>query len=241
MSMPKKSNKADQENIALSKDGVASVDKALTILGLFTPMNPELSLIEISEVTGLYKSTVLRMLASLENAGLVIKSMGGKYILGPTVATLNSAYQANASLEAITMPILKALMQKTQESAAFHVRHGEKRLCLFRVDSNQALRDHIKIGDLLPIDKGAGGKVLMAFEGSPGKLFSQIRKDMVLAISGDRIKEIAGISAPVFNNQGLLGVITLTMPSYRMLDKQKKMVKESAKKMTESLGGIFKQ
>jgi DNA-binding IclR family transcriptional regulator len=81
----------------------------------------------------------------------------------------------------------------------------------------------------------------MAFEGSPGKLFSQIRKDMVLAISGDRIKEIAGISAPVFNSQGLLGVITLTMPSYRMLDTQKKMVKESAKKMTESLGGTFKQ
>jgi DNA-binding IclR family transcriptional regulator len=180
------------------------------------------------------------MLASLENAGLVTKKMDGKYILGPSVAALHSAYQANASLENIAMPILKMLMESTQESAAFYVRHGEKRLCLFRVDSNQALRDHIKTGDLLPLDKGAGGKVLMAFEGATGKIFSKIREDMVLAISGDRVKEIAGISAPVFNNQGLLGVITLTMPAYRMLDKQQKIVRDSAKRLTELLGGTFK-
>lgn len=239
--MPKKSNKADKEKFALSEGGVASVDKALTILRLFTPIYPELTLIEISTTTGLYKSLVLRMLASLENAGLVIKKIDGKYILGPSVATLHSAYQANASLETIAIPILQSLMEATQESAAFHVRHGEKRLCLLRVDSNQALRDHIKVGDLLPIDKGAGGKVLMAFEGATGRLFSQIRTEMVLSISGDRVKEIAGISAPVFNSQGLLGVITLTMPAYRLQDKQKKMVKESAKKMTELLGGTFKQ
>jgi DNA-binding IclR family transcriptional regulator len=107
------------------------------------------------------------------------------------------------------------------------------------VDSKQALRDHIKAGDLLPIDKGAGGKVLRAFEGAPGKTFSQIRDDMVLAISGDRVKEISGISAPVFNAEGLIGVITLTMPTYRFDQKQVNTVKASAKKLSELLGGSF--
>jgi DNA-binding IclR family transcriptional regulator len=239
--MPRKSQQASIENISLSKDGVAAVDKALSVLRLFTPSQPELSLKHISTTTGLYKSTALRMLASLEHAGLVTKKMDGKYILGPSIASLHSAYQQNIALEAIALPILEDLMSSTQESAAFHTRQGDQRLCLFRVDSNQALRDHIKTGDLLPLDKGAGGKVLMAFEGATGKLFSQIRAEMVLAISGDRVKEIAGISAPVFNSQGLLGVITLTMPSYRMLEKQKKSVRDSAKKMTELLGGTFKQ
>ena len=238
--MPRRSNNADKEKISLSIDGVASVDKALGILCLFTPLKPELTLAQIATDTGLYKSTALRMLASLENAGLVIKKMDGKYILGRSIAVLHSAYQENASLENIAMPILKTLMESTQESAAFHVRQGDKRLCLFRVDSNQALRDHIKTGDLLPLDKGAGGKVLLAFEGANGKIFSKIREEMLLAISGDRVKEMAGISAPVFNNQGLLGVITLTMPAYRLLDKQKKMVRDSAKKLTELLGGTFK-
>jgi DNA-binding IclR family transcriptional regulator len=237
--MPKKSIKQSEEKIALSASGVAAVDKALTILRLFSSKNLELSLNEISQATGLYKSTALRMLASLSNARLVLKRADGVYILGPAIASLNAAYQHQQSLEAIVIPILESLMKATHESAAFHVRQGDKRLCLFRVDSKQALRDHIKVGDLLPIDKGAGGKVLRAFEGAPGKVFSQIREEMVLSISGDRVKEISGISSPVFSAEGFIGVITLTMPTYRFDPKQSSLVKACAKKLSELLGGKF--
>ena len=202
--MPKKSSKQSEEKIALADSGVAAVDKALTILRLFSSQNTELSLNDISESTGLYKSTVLRMLASLANAMLVLKRVDGMYVLGPTIASLNAAYQNERSLETVVTPILESLMKSTHESAAFHVRQGDKRLCLFRVDSKQALRDH-----------------------------------MVLAISGDRVKEISGISAPVFNAEGLIGVITLTMPTYRFDQKQVNTVKASAKKLSELLGGSF--
>jgi len=181
--MPKISSKQNSVKIALSDAGVASVDKALGILRLFHSETPELSLIQIAEQTGLYKSTVLRMLASLESALLVVKQSDGKYVLGPAIASLYAAYQHQQSLETVVLPILEKLMLATNESAAFHVRQGDKRLCLYRVDSKQALRDHIKVGDLLPIDKGAGGKVLRAFEGAGDKLSAQIRKDMVLAIA----------------------------------------------------------
>lgn len=237
--MPKISSKQNSVKITLSDTGVASVDKALGILRLFHSEKPELSLIQIAEQTGLYKSTVLRMLASLENALLVVRQTDGKYVLGPAIASLYAAYQHQQSLETIVVPILEKLMLATNESAAFHVRQGDKRLCLYRVDSNQALRDHIKAGDLLPIDKGAGGKVIRAFEGAGDKLSIQIRKDMVLAIAGDRVKEISGISSPVFNSEGLIGVITLTMPTYRFDPKQVSRVKASAKKLSEALGGKF--
>jgi len=237
--MPKKSIKQAEEKIALSASGVAAVDKALTILRLFSSKNLGLSLNEISQATGLYKSTALRMLASLGNALLVLKRADGMYILGPAIASLNAGYQHQQSLEAVVIPILESLMKATHESAAFHVRQGDKRLCLFRVDSKQALRDHIKVGDLLPIDKGAGGKVLRAFEGAPGKVFSQIREEMVLSISGDRVKEISGISSPVFSAEGFIGVITLTMPTYRFDSKQASLVKACAKKLSELLGGKF--
>lgn len=237
--MPKISTKKKDEKIAISEAGVASVDKALTILKLFTSENPELSLVQIAEQTGLYKSGILRMMASLENALLITKRSNGNYILGPTVASLYSAYKKHNALEAIILPILDELMKYTHESAAFHVRQGDKRLCLYRVDSNQALRDHIKVGDLLPIDKGAGGKVLSAFEGAIGKESNQIKKDMVYAVSGDRVKEISGISSPVFSSEGLIGVITLTMPTYRFDSKQSSIVKASAEKLTKLLGGKF--
>jgi DNA-binding IclR family transcriptional regulator len=238
--MPRKSSKQNEEKIVLAEYGVASVDKALTILRLFSSQKNALSLIQIAEVTGLYKSTALRMLASLNNALLVMKRSDGMYVLGPAIASLNAAYRQEQSLETVVIPVLKQLMESTQESAAFHVRQGDKRLCLYRVDSKQALRDHIQVGDLLPIDKGAGGKVLRAFEGAPGKANIQIREAMVLAVSGDRVKEISGISSPVFSAEGLIGVITLTMPTYRFDAKQASIVKASAKRLTELLGGQFK-
>jgi DNA-binding IclR family transcriptional regulator len=238
--MPRKSSKQNEEKIVLAESGVASVDKALTILRLFSSQKNALSLIQIAEATGLYKSTALRMLASLNNALLVMKRSDGMYVLGPAIASLNAAYQQEQSLETVVIPVLKQLMESTQESAAFHVRQGDKRLCLYRVDSKQALRDHIQVGDLLPIDKGAGGKVLRAFEGAPGKANIQIREAMVLAVSGDRVKEISGISSPVFSAEGLIGVITLTMPTYRFDAKQASIVKASAKRLTELLGGQFK-
>jgi len=237
--MPRKSSKLNDEKISMAESGVASVDKALTILRLFSSQHPELSLNQIADATGLYKSTALRMLASLGNALLILKRSDGLYVLGPAIASLNAGYQQQQSLESLVPPILQQLMKATQESAAFHVRQGDQRLCLYRVDSKQALRDHIKVGDLLPIDKGAGGKVLHAFEGAPGKANEQIREAMVLAISGDRVKEISGISSPVFNAEGLVGVITLTMPTYRFEPKQASLVKASAKKLTVLLGGKF--
>lgn len=238
--MPRKSRKQSEQKIVLAESGVASVDKALAILRLFSSQNNALSLIQIAEATGLYKSTTLRMLASLSNALLVMKRSDGMYVLGPAIASLNAAYQQHQSLETLVNPVLEQLMKTTQESAAFHVRQGDKRLCLYRVDSKQALRDHIRVGDLLPIDKGAGGKVLRAFEGAPGKANNLIREAMVLAIAGDRVKEISGISSPVFSTEGLIGVITLTMPTYRFDPKQASIVKASAKKLTELLGGQFK-
>lgn len=237
--MPKKPTKPAADSIARTTSGVAAVDKALAILRLFSSKQRELSLHQISTITGLYKSTVLRMLASLSNALLVMKRADGIYVLGPAIATLNTAYQEQESLSMVIIPALQNLVKLTHESAAFHMREGNKRLCLFRVDSQQALRDHIKVGDLLPIDKGAGGKVLRAFEGASGKVFNQIRSDMVLAISGDRTKEISGISAPIFAADGLIGVITLTMPTYRFDPSKSIAVKASAKNLTELLGGQF--
>ena len=103
--MPKKSNKQGEEKIALTVSGVAAVDKALAILRLFSSKNLELSLNEISEATGLYKSTALRMLASLSNAMLVLKRSDGMYVLGPTIASLNVGYQHHQSLETVVTPI----------------------------------------------------------------------------------------------------------------------------------------
>lgn len=82
---------------------------------------------------------------------------------GSEVARLNAAYAASFSLDRVVMPMLRELVAATQESAAYHVAQADARLCLYRVDSPQPIRDHIKAGDVLPLDRGTGGRTLVAF------------------------------------------------------------------------------
>lgn len=236
--MPRKAVQASVADQDAAPGGAAAVDRALSLLGAFRSGDASLALVELAERTGLYKSTALRLLASLEHARLVTRRADGRYALGPALARLHAIYAATYSLEAEAMPVLRDLVASTRESAAFHVRQGDERLCLYRVDSPQLLRDHIRAGDLLPLRQGAGGRVLMAHAGARGKLYEQIRRDGVIALDGDRIAGLTGISAPVFGGDGALaGALTLTLPTSRMRDEFVPAVRAAAQRLTRRLGG----
>ena len=133
---------------------------------------------------------------------------------------------------------MRALVERTQESVAFHVRQGEQRLVLFRVDSPQLLRDHARAGDLLPLERGAGGRVLMACAGAKGRLYDQIRRDGYIMVTGDRIAGLVGVSAPVWRSGGeLVGALTLTAPETRVQPSFVTELRASAARLTATLGG----
>jgi DNA-binding IclR family transcriptional regulator len=243
--MPRKAQTpsiADQDAAA---GGVAAVDRALSVLAVFSTVDHALSLGELSEATQLYKSTTLRLLASLIHRGLVQQRADGRYGLGPEVARLHAAYARSFSLADAVMPELRKLVASTGESAAFHVRQGQARLCLYRVDSPHPVRDHIKAGDLLPIDRGAGARVLDAYADAtqqlPGRrnaeLACGVRKLGYYAGIGDRDREVAGISAPVFAADGTLsGAITLTTPANRYREAHVAQVLAAASALSAALG-----
>lgn len=225
---------------AAPSGGVVAVDRALLLLQAFHDGEPALSLAELAARTQQYKSTVLRLLASLQHFGFVLRDEQGRYRLGPEVARLARLYAGSFSLEPVVMPVLRALVDKTRESAAFHVRQGEQRLCLYRVDSPQAIRDHIRAGDLLPLDRGAGGRVLSAFDGGRGKLHQQVRRELVITLKGDREEGVAGVSSPVFDGAGqLAGALTLSLPVQRLKAGFEALVRDAARRLSEQLGGSF--
>lgn len=226
--MPRKAKTQSEADLNASPGGGASVDKALTLLTAFREGDKSLSLNDFAERTGLYKSTSLRLLASLVHFGLLERRADGAYVLGRQLSRLHGIYQTSFDLSAVVMPQLEALVKLTGESAAFHVRQGAGadwvRLCLYRVDSPQMLRDHVKAGDLLPADRGAGARVLIAFgppelipsAASAQRLYAKVRKDGYWANVGDRTADLGGISAPVLKADGeLVGAVTLTMPAHR--------------------------
>ncbi len=221
--------------------GVAAVDRALCVLSALANGNGSLSLKEIANNTGLHKSTILRLIASLIHAHAVAQQPDGRYVLGPAVARFHAAYMRSFSLSHWTVAALHELVRATGESAAFYVRQGEFRLCLHRIASPHAVRDSIETGDLLPLDRGAAGRVLQAYmhTGDPA-LGEQIRNEQVLLLAGDRSPELAGIAAPVFGPlEDLLGAITLIVPLQRIQRSWIAPVRESARALSRQLGGQF--
>ena len=241
--MPRKSQTESLADENAAPGGVAAVDRALSLLAAFGDRDDGLSLSQLAERTRMYKSTVLRLLASLEHGGWVAKLDDGRYAVGPAVARLHRVYAQNFSLDSVVMPVLKALVQATGESAAYHVRQGRERLCLYRVDSPHPVRDHARAGDLLPLDKGAGGRVLVAFDPELGDWqkknrnhYARVRADGYEALVGDRHSEIAGISAPVFRQSGeLAAALTLTMPAHRYEEHYVKNVLQAARELGAQL------
>ncbi|SFP84753.1 IclR family transcriptional regulator [Variovorax sp. 770b2] len=226
--MPRKAQTESVSDLNAAPGGAAAVDRALSLLSAFQAGDEALSLAQFAERTQLYKSTVLRLLASLEHARLIRRQDDGRYALGMEIARLHGLYAASQSLDRVVLPVLRALVAATGESAAYHVRQdqGESwvRLCQFRIDSSHVVRDHVRAGDLLPNDRGAGARVLIAFgpeaERPRGakerKLYDAIRAQGYCALVGDRTAELAGISAPVFHADGsLAAAVTLTMPTHR--------------------------
>lgn len=236
--MPTKSQVRCVAEEQAAPGGTAAVDRALTLLTAFQLGEESLGLSELAERTRQHKSTVLRLLASLQHAQLILRHDDGRYRLGPGIARLHALYSSSFSMERVVMPELRALVKATGESAAFHVIQGDARLCLYRVDSPNPVRDHINAGELLPLDRGSGGHVLRAYSGAVGLLYEQIRRDGVLVLSGDRVPQLAGISAPAFDaGQRLAGAVTLTMPSERLNPEFRHYVVVAAHEITRGFGG----
>ncbi|MES1264429.1 MAG: helix-turn-helix domain-containing protein, partial [Variovorax sp.] len=103
--MPRKAQTESVSDLNAAPGGAAAVDRALSLLSSFQPGDDALTLAQFAERTQLYKSTVLRLLASLEHARLILKQDDGRYALGMEIARLHSLYGASLSLDRIVPPV----------------------------------------------------------------------------------------------------------------------------------------
>ena len=220
--------------------GVAAVERALAILGAFRDGDTSLTLHEIAQRTDLYKSTILRLAGTLERRGCLLRLDDGSYQLGPTLVRWGSLCLASVRIETHVTPVLERLSAETGESATFYTRHGEARMCLARVDCTRSVRDHVRVGDILPLQRGAGGRVLVAFD--PANARARAPQSMLIVTVRERDAEGAGMAAPVFGPGGSLrGAISLSGPATRFTDaalpKFAKPLLAAAADLTTRLGG----
>ncbi|MGH6760949.1 MAG: IclR family transcriptional regulator [Phyllobacterium sp.] len=225
-----------------NSSGVAAVERAVAILEAFTSGDYSLTLGELARRTKLDKSTVLRIARSLAKSSMLVRNDDASWRLGPKLVRLGGLYQSTFKTSRVVEPLLAEISMASGESAALYVRDGDRRVCLHRHDSSQSIRHSARIGDTMPLDLGAPGRVILAFSGASGPVYDEIRQRGYHVTLGERDPQVASIAVPVFRDgYNLFGTMGLTGPPTRFTDeaiaKNLEILMAAASRLSAAMGG----
>jgi len=144
---------------------INSILRACNILKSFSQGKGIFKISELAQELRLDRSTIYRILLSLEKGGLVEKDeKTGEYALGVGAFEIGSAYLRRADLVQVSKPIMSALALKVQETVHLAILSGAEILYLDKIDSPRTLGVMSKIGQRAPVYCTALGKALLAFQ-----------------------------------------------------------------------------
>jgi DNA-binding IclR family transcriptional regulator len=145
-----------------SDNGVQSVDRALTVLEILVRKG-EAGVSEIAAEIGVHKSTVSRLLGSLEDHQMVAQTYErGKYRLGLGVLRLAAAVPERLEVTEQAHPVCERLAQQLGETVNVAVLHAHFAVNLDQARGPAAIGTHNWIGEPTPMHATSSGKVLLA-------------------------------------------------------------------------------
>lgn len=148
----------------MATDKMTPIEKVMKILGVLSNVPYEYKVAEISELSGVNRSTVHRILNELSTEGWVIQDRLTKnFKIGPMAYHTGSVYLHNNNYENRIIELLNDVSEKCKESVGFAVREGDKVISLFEIEFYQPLKLNYHPGQFYPMNKGCYGKLLMAY------------------------------------------------------------------------------
>jgi len=221
---------------------IHSINRAVLILNSLTSGEKEMGITELSKKLNLHKSTVHRILVTLEDEGLVAKdNISQKYRLGMKLFELGNIVKEQIEIKNYAFPIMQELAKKTEESIDLNILLDDKRISFEKIESPQEVRAIIKLGKSLPLYCGGSGKAILAF--LPGSEIQRIiQKEKLIAFGPntitnpvklkehlqeirnrgyalsfeERIPGSSSIAAPIFDYQGnVIASISISGPITR--------------------------
>jgi DNA-binding IclR family transcriptional regulator len=206
--------------------GVQTIDRAVGILDTLARTGPS-TLADLVRETGLPRPTVHRLAVALEGHGLVVRDRGGRFRLGGRLVGWGAAAGTGLALVEPARAVLERLSTETGESAQLYVREGDRRVCVATHERPTGLRDTVALGAMLPLTKGSGGRVLLAwapdrdlFDVDSGVL-ATVRDEGWAATVGEREAGVASVSAPVRVGGEVVAAIGVSGPAERFGPEQR--------------------
>ena len=225
--------------------GIQVLDRAVLVLDTVARKGP-CSLADLQRDTDLPRPTAYRIAVALERHGLLSRGADGRFALGHRLAAWGAV--AGRGLPDAGRPVLARLGEVTGESAQLYVRDGDHRVCVAVYERPSGLRDTVPVGAVLALDRGSGGKVLLAwasdassYEVSAREL-SSVRKRGWAESVGEREAGVASVSAPVFDQSGsVVAAVSVSGPIDRLGQHPGRRlaaaVSDAARELSAALGG----
>jgi len=233
--LPDAADKADTNYI------VPGLERGLQILTQFSPREPVLGAPELSKRLRIPRTTVFRLLQTLESLGFLERADKDRnYRLGVAVLRLGFEYLSSLELTDLGLPIIENLRDATGLSSHIVIRDGRDVVFVAKAQSNAPIFSSVKVnvGTRLPAHATTHGHVLMgdltlaelrALYPEPlldaytqytpetvEALYEQVREDAERGYAFSQSlfeRGISVVTAPVRNDSGrIAAVITITIP-----------------------------
>jgi DNA-binding IclR family transcriptional regulator len=220
-------------------ESIRAVERALDVLMCFTSQTPELTMTQISEMVEINKSTVHRLLATLEGKRFVERdAITGVYRPGIRLLQMAFLTLERNDLRRLVAPFLHNLCDQFRENVNLSVLDATDVVYLSVIESPQRVKLAAVPGQRLPAFCTASGKAILAFlpeektrdilaRGMPKYTQNTLTSEEVFwknmqhtreqgyAISEQEFEDgINAIAAPICNHP--IASVSIAGPAYRL-------------------------
>ena len=225
---------------------LTATEKVLKVLLAFAPTNEPVGTLELSEILGIHRSSVSRILITMKKYGFLQQDKKTKrYFLGRSIAEIAKALRTSykSRLVTLALPHLMALRNNVKESVAFEMLSNKGISMAYGIKGIQPLTISFDYGEMAAVNANAAAKAILAFSkeelvnrvlGTKEKLprytsktitdrralnkqFKQIRKQGVSFDHEEYNKSIHAIAAPVFDeDKSCVAAVSILVPSLRL-------------------------
>jgi IclR family transcriptional regulator, acetate operon repressor len=147
-----------------SREAGSAALRALLVLEYVANSDRSVSLTDIMQAVKLPKPTVFRILATLEEAGMLLREPDAKrYVPGQRLTSLAANVLLHSPFRAARRAILEELVEKLGETCNLSVPNGHYVMYIERVESSWPLRINLHAGSKVPLYASASGKLFLAY------------------------------------------------------------------------------
>jgi len=241
---------------------VGSVARAVAVIDVLAAHPQGLGVNEVARQIGVNASTTSRLLATLEQGGILQREPRGPYRLGLRLVALADAVLDGLDIRDLGRPVLRSLVDDTGETATLSVPGAGEAVTIDFIAGDASVVGVARLGRRSVGHATATGKVVLAFADSGGALGSltsftdktitdlaqlerelgRVRAQGFAEAVGERDPDLVAVAVPVFDRAGsLAAILGVQGPVGRFTAARRKellpVLRDAGAALTRGLGG----